>query len=110
MDVQLQNIQFLLRKDAVTYTVKLPPPLGTDVFTSTEASIRSHMTVPSENWGNDDARVDAQACLDAKYPDWGFTLVFETEPDPNAPAAPPFSPIAALSDVAIARHVEPVQP
>jgi hypothetical protein len=99
MDVQLQNIQFLLRKDAVTYTVKLPPPLSMDVLTSTEASIRERMAVPAENWGNGDALVDAQACLEAKYPGWGFTLVLEEEPDPNAPPPPAFSPVAALATV-----------
>jgi hypothetical protein len=83
MNIELQNVQFLLRKDAVTYTVKLPAPLGMTMLTSTEASIRSRMATPVENWGNADVLVDVQACVDAEYLEWGFTVVQEPAEEPD---------------------------
>jgi hypothetical protein len=97
-NVELQNTQFKYRTDEVIYTIKLPHPLGSDQIISTEASIRSRMATPAENWGNADTLVDAQACVDEKYPGWGFMVVPESEPDLDAPPEPPFAPATALTD------------
>lgn len=84
-NVALQNTQFKYRLDEVVYTIKLPPPFGSTQLVSTEANIRSRMAVPAENWGNADTLVDAQACVDAAYSGWGFTVVLEEEPSEEEP-------------------------
>jgi hypothetical protein len=70
MNLYLQTTQFQYRKDAVTHALTGAKPFELVVLESTEASIRSHMAVPAENWGNADAVVDAQACVEVEYADY----------------------------------------
>jgi hypothetical protein len=74
MNVLLRNVQYHPGADAVALLIDPPAPLRPFFVNTTQACLAAR-TEPGSQWGDAQAIAEAQAGVDAKYPEWTFTVV-----------------------------------
>lgn len=77
MNVTLKNIQYHPNGDPVACLIT--HPMGSFFVNTTQTALLARVVAPETTWGDAECLAEAQAGVDALYPDQGFTVVLPEE-------------------------------
>ena len=98
MTFTLRNIQY--HPDTGAVALLLEHALGSFFVNTTEAALTARMPSASGTWGNDEARAEAIAGVEARFPGEGYTVVLPPPPPVEVAPAMPVEVAPAMSPTA----------
>lgn len=78
MNVILADVQYHPNSEAVALYMVPPAPMGPILRPTTQTALQARAAVDVP-WSDAEALAEAQAIVDAEFPDWTFTVVLPTE-------------------------------